>query len=108
MVMHIVSLARAGIRPPRRAERRTSRRLRHRGHQHVEVPHAAYAESFRPLHGECGAFEPERRNRRSRERIDGNARRDLIAQGHQFLKHKDPAEVAKGRLILELAKEART
>ena len=43
-----------------------------------------------------------------RAELNGNARRDLIAQGHQFLKHQDPAEVAKGRLILKLAKEART
>ena len=43
-----------------------------------------------------------------RAELNGNTRRDLTAQGRQLLKHASPIEVAKGRLILELAKEPRT
>lgn len=43
-----------------------------------------------------------------RTELNGNARRDLMAQGRRAITSKDPAEVARGRLILKLAKEPRT
>ena len=42
-----------------------------------------------------------------RAELNGNIRRDLMAQGRKLIQHADPVEVAKGRLILELAKEPR-
>lgn len=39
--------------------------------------------------------------------LAGNARRDLITQGRRAITSTDPAEVARGRLILKLSKESR-
>lgn len=42
-----------------------------------------------------------------RTELNGNTRRDLMAQGRKLVQHANPTEVAKGRLILEMAKEPR-